>query len=402
MSDEQALTASLPAPHSAPQRRWLFWIVTAALVLVLVLLVSRLVHSGNKSAAGPAGSASAAAKPVPVSVVATVERDVPMYLDGLGNALPLSTVTVRSQVDGRLDKVLFKEGQSVKAGDVLAEIDPRPFRIQLHQAEATLARDSAQLDNARVALARDQALRAEGLNTQQELDNQQATVHQFEASLKGDQTQIEAAKLQLDYARVRSPISGVTGMRLVDAGNLVRASDPNGLVVVTQIDPMAISFNLPQDSVVRVQRALGKGPLSVEISNRDGTEKLATGSLTLVDNQINVATATVRLKATVPNPDRLLWPNQFVKVRLLVDTQQRALVIPAAAVQRGPDGALVYVVAPGNTAEARKVEVATVQDDDAIIAKGLSRGDLVIVEGQAQLRPHAKVAPRPAGKSGVP
>jgi len=388
------MAAPLPVAESASQRRrWPFWVGILALFGVGLLLVARL-YRGESKPVGTAPGGSAAARPLPVVVAQVAERDVPIYLDGLGNALPLSSVTVKPQVDGRLVRVLFKEGQRVQKGDLLAEIDARPFTIQLHQAEAGLARDTAQLNNARVALARNQALIKDGLIAQQQLDDQQANVNQLLASQQADRAQIEAARLQLDYANVRAPIGGVTGVRLIDAGNLVRASDATGLVVITELDPMAVVFNLPQDDLLRVNRAQALEALSVEVMNRDGTQPLGKGTLSLVDNQVNSATATARLKATVPNPDRLLWPNQFVKVRLLVETRKNALVIPGAAIQRGPDGSLVYVVSAANTVEARKVEVESVHEAQAIIRKGLARGERVVVEGQGQLRPNAKVSVR--------
>jgi multidrug efflux system membrane fusion protein len=347
------------------------------------------------AAAGPGGSA--AARPTPVVTILVAARDIPIYLDGLGNATPLSTVTVRSQVDGRLDRVLFKEGQTVHAHDVIAQIDPRPFAIQLHQAEAALARDTAQLENARATLVRDQSLTKDSLITTQQLDDQQALVHQYEANLGGDRAQIENAKLQLDYAQVRAPFDGVTGLRLVDPGNLVHASDATGLVVITQLDPMAVVFSLPQDDLTKVNRALAKGPLAVDVSSRDGSQPLGSGTLALVDNQINQATATAKLKASIPNADRLLWPNQFVKVRLQVETRDHALVLPSAAIQRGPDGTFVYVVDDQQNAQLRHVDVALVQDNQAIIDKGVSEGEQVVVEGQSQLKPGAKVAPRADG-----
>jgi multidrug efflux system membrane fusion protein len=395
MSEEEALAAPIPV-RASEKRRWPMWLGLIAALLVALLLVTRLRRSSSTQGA-PAASASASARPIPVVAATVAERDVPIYLEGLGNAVPLSTVTVKPQVDGRLVRVLFKEGQRVKKGELLAEIDPRPFTIQLHQAEASLARDTAQLQNARIALSRNEALRKDGLIPQQQLDDQQALVNQLQAALQGDRAQIEAARLQLDYASVRSPIDGVTGVRLVDAGNLVRAADTTGLVVITELDPMAVTFNLPQDDLARVNQAQAKQSLSVEVNNRDGTQQLGKGTLSLVDNQVNSATATVRLKATVPNPDRLLWPNQFVKVRLLVEMRQKALVVPAAAIQRGPEGALIYVVTPASQVEARKVEVDSVHEAQAIIEKGVSAGERVVVEGQSQLRPNAKVTVRSAG-----
>jgi len=393
------VAAPLPSARpAAARRRWGTLLVLGVLLLLIaggaLFLRSRRAQAlGQTSAPG----AAAASRPIPVVTSTVVARAIPIYLDGLGNAVPVSTVTVRSQVDGRLDRVLFEEGQAVHARDVIAQIDPRPFTIQLHQAQAALPRDTAQLENARVTLKRDQDLTKDSLITQQQLDDQQALVHQYEATLAVDRTQIESAQLQLDYASVRAPSDGVTGVRLLDPGNLVHASDPTGLVVITQLDPMGVVFSLPEDDLAQVNRALARGPLQVEVSSRDGSQPLGSGTLALVDNQINQATATAKLKATVPNPKRQLWPNQFVKVRLLIETREGALVLPSAAIQRGPQGTFVYVVAADQTAQVRQVDVALVQDNQAVIAKGLSEGEQVVVEGQSQLKPNAKVAPRAEG-----
>jgi multidrug efflux system membrane fusion protein len=337
---------------------------------------------------------------VPVSVAIVAKQDVPIYLEGLGNAQPLATVTIKSQVDGRLDKVVFQEGQEVKKGDLLAQVDPRPFAIQLHQAEAALVRDGAQFRNAKLNLERFRELRVKNLIAQQQVDDQQAMADQLEGTIKADEALAENARLQLDYARIKSPIDGTTGVRLVDPGNVVHASDPTGIVVVTQLDPMAVTFTLPQDDLPRVSKKLAEGPLTVEAYNRDGAIHLQTGRLELIDNQVNQATATIRLKAVFPNANRSLWPSEFVKVKLLLTTEKDALTIPAAAVQRGPQGVFVYVVGPDQTAGMRPIETTATVDQLAIVSKGLSPGDRVVVEGQNQLRPGAKVAPRPAGSGG--
>jgi multidrug efflux system membrane fusion protein len=398
MSQQQVVQGPLPAePRRSSRRRWP---IVALIALFALIVAAGMVLRARRAGAEPRGSGgpiAAASRPVPVVTTRVAARDIPIYLDGLGNAVPISTVTVRSQVDGRLDRVLFKEGQPVHAHDVLAQIDPRPFTIQLHQAEAALARDTAQLDNARTTLRRDQALTEDSLITRQQLEDQEALVHQFDANLTGDRAQIETAQLQLDYASVRAPSDGVTGVRLVDPGNIVHASDPNGLVVITQLDPMSIVFALPEDDLSKVNRALSQRELRVEVSSRDGSQPLGTGTLALVDNQINAATATARLKAIVPNADRLLWPNQFVKVRLQLETRPQALVVPSAAIQRGPDGTFVYVVGDDQSALVRPVDVALVQDNQAIIDKGVSAGEQIVIEGQTQLKPNARVAPRPEG-----
>ncbi len=304
-------------------------------------------------------------------------------------------MTVKTQVDGRLEKMLFQEGQTVAKGDVIAQIDPRPFAIQLRQAQAALARDAAQLKNAELNLQRYTSLRGQNLVAQQQVDDQQAMADQLRASVQSDQTQVDSARLQIDYARIKSPIDGVTGVRLVDAGNVVRTSDTTGIVVITQLDPMTVLFTLPQDDLSRVAHQMSLGGVEVDAYSRDGGNRLATGKLVLIDNQINQATATVRLKATFPNPDRTLWPNAFVKVRLHLSTQKGALVVPASVIQRGPQGTFAYVVAPDQTASIRQVEVGATQDQLTIVTQGLVEGDRVVVEGQGQLRPGAKVATRP-------
>jgi len=334
-----------------------------------------------------------------VAVVATAvaRRDMPIYLDGLGNVVASATVTVRAQVDGRLDRVAFREGQEVKKGELLAQIDPRPFQNQLHQAEAALARDRAQVTGAQRNLERAVSLNKEGLASQQQLEDQRTLVAQLDATTRADQAQIDAARLSLDYARVTAPIDGVTGVRLIDQGNLVRQSDPTGLVVITAVDPIAVVFTLPQDDLPRVTKQLAQGPLAVEAMSRDGSQKLATGELALVDNQINQSTATIRLKALFQNPERLLWPNQFVKARLLLATRRDALVIPAAVVQRGPQGTFAYVVGPDARAVVRPVQVEATEGDLAVIAAGLSAGEEVVVDGQYQLRPGSKVSVQQPG-----
>jgi membrane fusion protein, multidrug efflux system len=333
----------------------------------------------------------------PVLVATAATRDVPIYLEGLGSVTAYKTVNVRSQVDGRMDRVDFKEGQTVKKGQVLAEIDPRPFAILLHQGEAALARDTGQYDGAKRDLDRYEAVGGQHLLPQQQIDDQRALVEQYKGTVQNDQATIENAKLQLDYARIKSPIDGVTGVRLVDPGNIVHAADTGGIVVVAQIDPIAVLFTLPQDDLPDIARQQALAPLEVEARSRDGSQLLGQGQLLLIDNQINQGTATMRLKAVFPNPTHTLWPNQFVKTRLKLLVRKGALVIPAAAVQRGPQGTFVYVV-DGEKADLRTVTVERIEGESAIISQGLAAGDRVVREGQSQLRPGARVSLRDAGQ----
>jgi multidrug efflux system membrane fusion protein len=403
--------------HSRARFPW--WFVGVAVLVVALVAVwavrrraSAPAGGGQAAAAGAsgpgaraggaAGGPGAGQRAIPVTVAAAARKDVPIYLEGLGSVLANRTVTVRSQVDGRLDTVSFREGQDVKQGQVLAQIDPRPFEAQLHQAEGALERDQAQLKNARVNVERDKQLVAQKLVAQQQLDADTATAGQLEGAILMDQAAIETAKLNLSYARITSPIDGVAGIRQVDPGNIVHATDASGIVVLTQLDPIAVIFTLPQDQLGPVAAQQARGPLPVEAYSRDGATLLSSGVLTVIDNQINQTTSTIRLKAIFPNPKRVLWPNQFVNARLRLETRKDVLVVPATAIQRGPNGTFVYVVASDDTAALRPVTVDLTQGDLTILAKGVSEGERVVVDGQNQLRPGAKVAPRPPARAGGP
>lgn len=375
--------------------------------------------------ARPGGPEGPQARPVPVLAVAAAERDVPIYLEGLGTVTANKTVVVRSQVDGRLQEIAFKEGQPVKRGDLLAQVDPRPFQAQLQQAEGAQARDAAILQASKRNLERYQALLAERLLSQQQVDDQRALVGQQEGALRVDQAQVQSARLQVEYARITSPIDGITGIRQVDQGNLVQKSDAGGIVTITQIDPIAVLFTLPQDDLPRVAQAVAAqasagaaakdapakdGPkqdagvpegLPVDAFGREGQELLGSGRLLVVDNQINTSTATIRLKALFPNPKRALWPNLFVKARLRLTIRRGALVVPLTAVQRGPKGTFVYVVTPEQTAAPRPIELEQSTGDLALLRSGVKPGEQVIVDGQSQLRPGSKVALRASGGVGA-
>ena len=348
-------------------------------------------HGGRGDARGGTGGGSAS-RVVPVQIARAERKDLPIWLEGLGTVAAVQQVTVRAQVDGRLDRVLFTEGQAVKRGDVLAQIDPRPFTVQLHQAEGALARDRAAYETAKHNYERYKSLHEQQLVAMQQVEQYQAEMGQAAGAMKIDQAQVEAAQLNLDYAQVKAPLDGITGVRQIDAGNLVHQNDPNGIVVITAIDPAAVVFTLPQDRLGQIATAQQQADVKVEVWNRDGSAKIAEGKLAVVDNQINQATATLRMKAIVPNPSRALWPNAFVKARILVETRQHALVIPAVAVQHGPQGTFVYVVGADATAAMRNVTVALTTGDLAVIDKGVDEGDQVVVEGQDQLRPGSHVA----------
>jgi multidrug efflux system membrane fusion protein len=346
---------------------------------------------GRGGGRGGGGAGGPADRIVPVQTAIAEKKDVPIWIEGLGTVAAFQQVTVRAQVDGRLDKVQFVEGQAVKRGDVLAQIDPRPFLVQLHQAQGALARDQAQLDTARRNLERYKGLREQQLVAQQQVDELAGQLGALEGAVKIDQAQVESAQLQLDYAQVNSPLDGITGVRLVDAGNLIKASDPTGLVVITAIDPAAVLFTVPQDRLPAVSAAMARGDVPVEVWNRDNTQKLATGKIAVLDNQVNQTTATLRLKALVPNAARALWPNAFVKARMLVETRAGALVVPAVAIQRGPQGSYVYLVGPDKTAVMKPVTVGLLTADQAIIEQGLAGGEQIVIEGQNQLRPGGRV-----------
>lgn len=334
-------------------------------------------------------------QPMPVAVAKAHRGDIPVFQTGLGSVTAFYTVTVRSRVDGQLMRVLVREGDYVTQGQPLAQIDPRPFEVQLQQAEGQMARDEAQLQNAQLDLARYQTLIAQDAIPRQQLDTQKAAVRQFEGAVKQDQAAINNARLQLTYANITAPISGRVGLRQVDPGNIVHASDTTGLLVITQLQPITALFTIPEDSLPPVLKKLRAGSrLPVDAFNRDFTRKLDSGHLLTVDNQIDPQTGTSTLKAVFENRGSLLFPNQFVNIRMLVDTERNQVIIPAVALQRGQQGTFVYVLKPDNTVEARPVTVGVTVDEIMSIRSGLNEGETVITEGTDKLQPGSPVRAR--------
>jgi multidrug efflux system membrane fusion protein len=357
--------------------------------LVVLVVFFLWIILAKRGSAAPSG----AGRSIPV-VIATAHRgDMDVELTGLGTVTPLSTVTIHSRVDGQLMRIAFTEGQLVHQGDVLAEIDPRPFQVQLMQAEGQLAKDQAASKNANLDLVRFRDLARQGILAQQQLDAQTSLVNQSEATLKADQAQVESAKLNLVYSRITAPLSGRVGLRLVDLGNMVHASDANGLAVIAPVQPINVMFTIPADSIQRVMTQSRKGTrLPVEAYDRDMKNILAKGELEAIDNQVDTATGTVKLKARFTNEDLALFPNQFVNARLLVDTLKGVVIVPTAALQQGPQGAFVYVVKTDNTVDMRPVELLATEGDDTALQSGLQAGESVVTDGLEKLRPGSKVS----------
>ena len=371
------------------------------LVGTLLLLLTWL---GCQSATSKDKQALAAApRAVPVAVAPAVQQDMPVYLTGLGSVTAFNTVSVKSRVDGQLVAVNFREGQQVNKGDLLILIDPRPYEVQLAQAEAQLYKDQASLRDAQLNYQRfKDLLQVSGAMSQQQVDTQKSTADQFEGAVRADQAAIDNAKLQLTYCHITAPVSGRIGLRLVDVGNIVHATDANAMLVITQLQPISVIFTLPEDSLPAVVKRMKQGTLTVDAYDRDDKTKLATGTLLTIDNQIDQTTGTDRLKATFDNKDGVLFPNQFVNIRLLLDVRKNSTLVPSVAVQRGPQGSFVYVVKADKTVEARTVTVALTQSNQSAIGSGLQVGEVVVTDGQDKLQNGAKVETRSGTGSSNP
>jgi multidrug efflux system membrane fusion protein len=354
----------------------------------------------RESAPAPAQAGAKTPAPIPVSVAQVKRADYPIYLDGLGQVQAFNTVTVRSRVDGQVVKIAFEEGQMVKAGDLLAQIDPRPFQAALDQAKAKKTQDEANLANAKLDLQRDATLAKQSYATQQQLDTQNSLVSQLIAQIAADAAAIDAAATQLDYTTIRAPISGRAGFRLVDQGNLVAAAQQTGIVTIAQLQPINVVFTAPQNEVVRINAALAAGAPRVQVQNSDDSQMLASGKLTLTDNQVDVNAGSIRHKAAFENKDNVLWPGLAVSTRLEIGVAKNALIVPEAAVQRGVNGLFVWVVDAQSRAVMRSVVVSHEDVDEAVVDKGVNEGERVVTVGQYVLQPGMLVAIDAASSTG--
>ena len=393
----------------ASKSRWWAWLVLLVIVAGVVWYYrgrnaeADAAAAGGKGPGGAAGMGAAGGFVVPVVVATATKGDLPVFLNGLGNVTAFNTVTVRSRVDGQIVKINFTEGQYVKEGDSLVEIDPRPYQVQLEQAQGQLAKDQAQLRDVQVDYERFKLLFQEGVIPKQQLDTQQAQVGTFEGAIKADNATIDNAKLLITYSHITAPISGRVGLRLVDIGNMVHATDTNGLLVITQLQPIATLFSLPQDQLPQVMARMKKGaPISVEAYDRDNTTKLATGKLLTIDNQIDTTTGTYKLKAVFDNARNELFPNQFVNVHLLVDTKKSVVLVPTTAILRGPQGTYVFAVGSDNKVKIHIVSLAETNGNITGVASGLNAGDVVVTDGQDKLQEGSKVEPRQSSVPNAP
>jgi multidrug efflux system membrane fusion protein len=380
------------------------WLATVFVLLVIAaVVVWRLIPIGGGSGSTTAGNGKPKGPaPIPVTVQTVQRSDFPVYLDGLGTVQPYDTVTVRSRVDGQVVKVAFRQGQMVKQGDLLVQIDPRPYQAALEQAQAKKAQDEANLANAKLDLARYQTLAERDAGSRQQLDTQQAMVNQLIAQIKGDQATIDNAQTQLDYTSIKSPLTGMTGFRLVDPGNIVHAADTTGIVSIVKLQPISVVFTAPEEQLQQINKALAGGDVPVVALSSDGTRTLAQGHLALVNNQIDQASGTIQMKATFENKDNALWPGLSVSTRLLVNTEKNVVVVPNNAIQHGPNGLYAFVVGPDNKVAVRNIKTGEEGDQRTVVTQGVNAGERVVVAGQYRLTPNALVDPRPSNTAPVP
>jgi membrane fusion protein, multidrug efflux system len=382
------LVRQIKARHNRP---WL--------ALVVVLLVAGVGFLGWRHFHDQAAARAAANKPppaIPATVAAAEKADFPVYLKGLGTVQPFNTVTVKSRVDGEVTKIGFRQGEMVKEGDLIAQIDPRPYQAALDQAEAKKKQDESNLANARLDLARFTDLAKQNFATRQQLDTQAANVSGLESQIKGDQGVIDNARTQVDYTKITAPISGRTGFRLVDQGNNVHASDTTGIVMIVQLQPISVVLTAPEDNVVAINQAQAKGEVQVIAQSSDGTKTLSTGKLALVNNEVDPGAGTIRMKASFDNKDNALWPGLSVSTMLLVETLKDVTVVPQDAIQHGPDGLFVYIVGGDNKVDIKPVKVSQQGNNRAVVSEGLQPGDKVVIQGQSRLQKGTLIKPSDA------
>src|SRR5262252_6096786 len=369
--------------------------IAVVLALAAIVAVWRLSPSAQVQPA----AAQTPAQGIPVTAGTVAIKDVPVFLHGIGTVQAYNSVAIKSRVDGQIVKVEFKEGQDVKEGDLLFQIDPRSYQAALEQAQATKQKDEAQLAGAKLDLERYSKLLGTGYQTRQSYDNQTTQVAQLQAAIRGDEAQINTAKINLGYTDIRSPIDGRLGARLVDKGNIVHANDNTALVMITEFKPIFVSFTLPQETLDDVHQNNKQAPLVVRAFSGDGKKQLAEGKLTLIDNMIDQSTGTIHLKARFDNEDERLWPGEFVSLRTILSTRRGVATVPQQTVQQGPNGHYAYVIKPDNTVERRTVEIASIQDGIAVVTKGLTAGERVVVDGQYRLTEGARVNPAASSNS---
>jgi multidrug efflux system membrane fusion protein len=396
-SPAERLREDAQLPPTRPARRGRPWVWIIALLVLIAAGVGAWWWSGGGNNAAPEqakgkGRGDPGSRPMPVVAMAAHTGNIEVFINALGTVVPRNMLVVRSRVDGQLVSVAFKEGQNVKQGDLLAQIDPRPFEVQLTQANGQMARDQAQLKNAQVDLERYRTLLSQDSISRQQVDTQAALVTQYQGAIEADRGAVESAKLQLTYSRITAPISGRVGLRQVDVGNIVHASDGNGLVTITQVQPVGVIFPVPEDNVPRIVKRMQADPdLPVEAYDRNGQVKLAEGKLITFDNQIDPATGPVKLKAEFANTNNVLFPNQFVNVRMGIETRENVVLVPSAAVQRGAPGTFVFLVNSDHSVTVRPVVVGAVQGENTQVQSGIATGDMVVVDGADRLREGAKV-----------
>ena len=389
--------------HYFATNLWAKRVAASRVSVLIVISAVCAVLAGCSSADSKQQKAQAAApRSTSVAVAQVQKQDVPVYLTGLGAVTAFNTANIKSRVDGQIMKVNFQEGQNVKAGDLLIEIDARPYQAQLDQMQAQLFRDEAQLRDAKLNLDRYTALIPSGSIAQQQVDTQKALVDQLDGTVRTDQAQIETAKLNIVYCHITAPFNGRVGLRQVDPGNIIHAADTNPMLILTQLQPIAVIFTLTEDVLPAVSQRMSKGTLEVDAFSRDDQTKLATGKLLTIDNQIDPTTGTAKLKAVFDNKDNQLWPNQFVNADLLLETRKNQTTVPTAAILRGPQGTFVYAVNPDKTVQDKPVTVALTQGDTTVVTSGINPGDTVVTDGQDKLQRGSKIEFRNAPPSGTP